>query len=51
MDWFATIKRYYDLGIYTNKATDSMYVGKFVEYGKITAAQYKDITGDTYQTA
>lgn len=42
--YFDIVKRYYDKGIYT-KAD----VKKFVEAGKITKAEYKLITGDTYR--
>lgn len=48
MDWFTTIKRYYDMGIYVIDPVSPMYVGRFVEFGKITAEQYKDITKDEY---
>lgn len=48
MDWFSTIKRYFDMGIYKLEPKDPMYVGKFCEYGKITAEQYKEITNEEY---
>lgn len=51
MDWFKTIKRYYDLGCYNSDSESPMYVGKFVEFGKITAEQYKQITGSVYPVA
>ncbi|MFD3271532.1 XkdX family protein [Paenibacillus dendritiformis] len=50
MDWFATIKRYFDMGIYKLEPKDPMYVGKFCEYGKITPEQYQTITGKEYAT-
>lgn len=40
---FAIVKRYYDRGIYDN--TD---VAKFVKAGRLTADEYKEITGETY---
>ena len=40
MDWYITIKNYYDAGIYTKEQ-----VGMFVTKGKIDANQYKMITG------
>ena len=46
MDWFATVKGYYDAGFYTK---DQVKV--FVVKGKITTDQYKTITGEDYQTA
>ncbi|MCY9594133.1 XkdX family protein, partial [Paenibacillus chitinolyticus] len=39
MDWFKTVKTYYDAGYYTN---DNVKV--FVIKNKITVAQYKQIT-------
>lgn len=48
MDWYKTIKRYYDMGLYTKDVTSQMYIGNFVEYGKITAEQYRIITNDVY---
>lgn len=41
---FKIVKRYYDKGIYTKEN-----VATFVRAGKITAEQYKEITGDTYE--
>lgn len=38
------VKRYYDKGIYSKEN-----VATFVRAGKITAEQYKEITGDTYE--
>jgi len=43
MNWFATIKRYYDAGRYTKEN-----VATFVEAGKITPEQYEEIIGDPY---
>lgn len=40
---FKIVKRYYDRGIYDN--TD---VAKFVKAGRITAEEYKEITGEDY---
>lgn len=40
---YKVVKRYYDLGIYTKEN-----VAMFVKAGKITAEQYKTITGDDY---
>lgn len=48
MDWFATIKRYFDMGIYKLETKDPMYVGKFCEYSKITPEEYEEITGQKY---
>lgn len=43
MDWFQTVKNFYDSGLYTK---DQVKV--FVVKGKITPEQYEQITGDTY---
>lgn len=43
MDWYATIKRMYDRGYWTKEM-----VGDGVYAGKITAEQYKTITGEEY---
>lgn len=43
MDWFGLAKRYYDLGIY-----GTAEVGRFVARGKITEAQYEEITKEAY---
>ncbi|MFW5438118.1 XkdX family protein [Paenibacillus apiarius] len=51
MDWFATIKRYFDMGIYKLDPTEPLYVGKFCAYGKITPEQYQTITGEQYGPA
>ncbi|MEC0122550.1 XkdX family protein [Paenibacillus apiarius] len=48
MDWFITIKRYYDMGIYKKDRNDSLYVGKFCEFNKLSTEQYKEITGEQY---
>lgn len=42
--WFASVKRYYDMGIYT-KAN----VVTFVKAGMISEAEYKDIVGEVYE--
>ncbi|MCU9614078.1 XkdX family protein [Caldibacillus lycopersici] len=44
MDWYGTIKRYYDKGLWTKKM-----VGDAVYVGKITTDQYFDITGEEYE--
>lgn len=41
--WFASVKRYYDMGLYTNEN-----VKVFVQAGMITEADYKTITGKKY---
>lgn len=46
IDYFATVKRYYDSGIY-----DNADVAVFVEMNKITASQYEQITGVPYGEA
>lgn len=43
MNWYAMIKRYYDRGFWTKEM-----VGDGVKAGKITAAEYKTITGEKY---
>ena len=40
---FKIVKRYYDKGIYSKED-----VATFVKAGKITAEQYKEITGEDY---
>ncbi|SDT26398.1 phage uncharacterized protein, XkdX family [Paenibacillaceae bacterium GAS479] len=40
MDWYFTIKRYYDLGCYT-----AAQVLRFAELGKLTLDQAGQITG------
>lgn len=42
---FNIIKRYYDRGIYSKEN-----VALFVASGKITAEQYKEITGEEFKT-
>lgn len=39
---FNIVKRYYDRGIY-----DKDDVAKFVKAGRLTAEEYKEITGET----
>ena len=41
--WFARIKRFYDLGLWTIEQ-----VREAVQFGRITAEQYKEITGEDY---
>lgn len=41
--WFNSVKKYYDMGIYTNGN-----VGTFVKANMVTATEYKDITGIEY---
>lgn len=43
MSWHDRIKKYYDLGLWS----DAM-VGMAVKMGKITAEQYTTITGQAY---
>lgn len=43
MDWFKFVKDNYDAGNYTKEN-----VAVFVVKGKITAAQYQEITGEEY---
>jgi len=43
VDWYKTVKGFYDDGLYTKEQ-----VAMFVVKGKITPQQYKDITGDDY---
>lgn len=44
LNWYKTIKKYYDLGKYT---LDQMRV--FVEVGKITEEEFEEITGIPYE--
>lgn len=44
IDWFARVKQGYDLGFY-----DNADVAVFVVKGRITAEQYKLITGEDFQ--
>lgn len=39
--WFRSIKRYYDMGIYTKEQ-----VALFVVKGRITEAEYEEIVGE-----
>lgn len=41
---FKIVKRYYDKGIYSKEN-----VKVFVRAGRLTEAEYKEITGDTYE--
>ena len=41
MDWYGKVKRYYEKGFYSNEQ-----VKIFVEVGKISAEEYKEITGE-----
>lgn len=43
MNWYSKIKRYYDKGYYS---VDDVKI--FVEAGKITEEQFKEITGEDY---
>lgn len=43
---FKIVKRYYDKGIYSKEN-----VKVFVRAGRLTEAEYKEITGDTYEEA
>ena len=43
---FAIVKRYYDRGIYNEKA-----VARFVNASMLTAEEYKEITGKEYEAA
>lgn len=40
---YKTVKKYYDMGIYSDEQ-----VKVFVKKGKITIAEYKQITGNDY---
>lgn len=40
---FKVVKRYFDKGIYSKED-----VAKFVSAGKLTAEEYKEITGESY---
>ena len=44
MDWYKTIKRFYDQKLWTIEQ-----VGAGVYAGKITTEQYQQITGEVYQ--
>lgn len=41
---FKIVKRYYDKGIYSKEN-----VATFVRAGKLTADEYKEITGEKYE--
>lgn len=43
---YNTVKRYYDKGFYSKED-----VAMFVKAGKLTAEEYKTITGDEYAEA
>lgn len=43
MSWFEKIKKYYDAGLWTEKMVSNAVAKK-----KITAEQYKEITGTDY---
>jgi len=40
---YKSVKRYYDKGIYSKED-----VAKFVQAGKLTPEEYKEITGEEY---
>lgn len=44
MNWFEKVRRYYDMGKYTNEQ-----VKVFVQTDKITEEEYKEITGMEYK--
>jgi uncharacterized XkdX family phage protein len=44
VNWFDTVKNYYDSGLYTKEQ-----VAVFVAKGKITLEQYEQITGEEYK--
>lgn len=46
MNWFKMVNEYYIAGHYAKED-----VAKFVKFRKITAEQYKEITGDEYVAA
>lgn len=41
---YKTVKKYYDMGFYNDSQ-----VAVFVEKGKITKTEYKEITGKSYK--
>jgi len=43
LDWYTIVKRHYDAGRYSKED-----VAVFVRAGKITPAQYEQITGEPY---
>lgn len=49
MNYYAIVKRYYNYIKYDGSRMYSKeQVSKFVEYGKLTKEQYKEITGEDY---
>ena len=42
--WFSRIKRFYDSGLWTKEQ-----VADGVKFGRITAEQYEEITGEIYE--
>ena len=44
MNWFKRVKQGYDLGFY-----DNADVATFVVKGRITEAEYREITGEDFQ--
>jgi hypothetical protein len=48
MDWYATIKRFFEAGYYFDDPTSPKYIGYFVQVGKISEAEFKEITGNDY---
>lgn len=42
--WYTAAKRYYDMGIYSKEQ-----VALFVVKGRITEAEYKEITGEDFE--
>ncbi|TCJ05037.1 XkdX family protein [Cytobacillus praedii] len=42
--WYATVKKYYDMGLYINDPSSDKYVGIFVQAGWIKEEEYKTIT-------
>ena len=44
MNWFKKVKRYYDMGKYTNEQ-----VKVFVKGNRITEKEYELITGEKYE--
>ena len=46
MNWYDFIKRYYGYGSYNDED-----VATYVSLGKITEAEYEQITGETYTAA
>ncbi|QFG05431.1 XkdX family protein [Bacillus phage 031MP002] len=48
MDYYKYIKRYYEMGYYSDDPAHNRYVGYFVEAGEITEEQFTEITGKPY---